>query len=293
MSRWSVIVLAACGSGGAPGTGSMDTTRAAALFTEVPVDTAHGLSGLAADDKGALWTVAERDDKVYRIVLDDKDRPTVEGFGVTGVPDGTDLEGIAVLAPGKLAFGTEGREDGVAKVLLAEQRGTAFAVTDTIELPQARIGIELEHNHGAEGVCGFGDTIVVGIEGAGVDGGKRWAPVVRVERGEIVRRHRVWLTSKTGKIAGLDCKLERDGAISVLAVERHFADTRILTFTLRDAEDVTPTMALDLGPVLNGSLNLEGVAWGPGGRVIAVVDNQWKTIQGPSELVVFKRDAVK
>jgi hypothetical protein len=33
--------------------------------------------------------------------------------------------------------------------------------------------------------------------------------------------------------------------------------------------------------------------WGPGGRVIAIVDNQWKTITGPNELVIFRPDAVK
>ncbi|MBX3160101.1 MAG: esterase-like activity of phytase family protein [Deltaproteobacteria bacterium] len=292
MTRAWLLLLAACSSSSSRG--KIDRERADELFAEVVVDTAPGLSGLAADETGALWTVAERAAKAYRITLDASDHPTVQGFDVTGIPDGTDLEGIAVLAPGKLALGTEGRENGVAKVLLAEQRGAAaFVVTRTIELPEDRIGIKLEHNHGAEGVCGFGDTIVVAIEGAGIDGGRRWAPVMRIERGAIVKRHRVWLTSKTGKLSGLDCKLERDGTVAAIAVERHFEETRILTFALRDAEDVTPAIALDLGPVLNNTLNLEGIAWLPDGRVVAVIDNQWKTIEGPSELLVFKRGALR
>jgi hypothetical protein len=57
--------------------------------------------------------------------------------------------------------------------------------------------------------------------------------------------------------------------------------------------DLAPTEALDLGPVLRGRLNLEGVAWLPDGRVVAVVDNQWKVITGPSELLVFLPGAVK
>jgi hypothetical protein len=31
----------------------------------------------------------------------------------------------------------------------------------------------------------------------------------------------------------------------------------------------------------------------PDGRVVTVVDNQWKTITGPSELLVFRADAVR
>lgn len=280
-------MLVGCGSGG-----TIDRERAVALFSAVPIETAPGLSGLAVDDSGAIWTVAERDEKAYRITLDGT-RAVTQTLAITGVPDGDDLEAIAVLGGGKLAFGTEGRKDGVATVLLAEHRDGAVAVTGKIELPEARVGIELENNHGAEGVCGVGETIVVAIEGAGQQGGKRWAPVVRIERGEILRTYRVWLTTQTGKLSALDCRLDDDGAISVLAIERHFEVTKMLTFTLGPAEDITPAESLDLGPVLKGTLNLEGIVWTKDGGVVAVVDNQWKGITGPSELLVFKPGVVK
>jgi hypothetical protein len=212
------------------------------------------------------------------------------------MPAGTDLEGIAALGGGRFALGTEGHDDGVATVLLAERRGTALAITGSIALPERAVGIPLKANHGAEGVCGAGDTIIVAIEGAGEEGGKRWAPVLRVAAGAPTRSHRLWLTSQTGKLSGLDCTIAADGTAAIWAIERHFEVTRLLRFTLPPGEgaaDVTPTIALDLGPVLNSKLNLEGIAVLPDGRVVAVVDNQWKTITGPSELLVFQPDAVK
>ncbi|HWU87895.1 MAG TPA: esterase-like activity of phytase family protein, partial [Kofleriaceae bacterium] len=282
----------ACGK--SPG---IDRDRAAALFTEVEVATAPGLSGLAADDDGGLWTIAERDARAYRIVLDGSLRPAIETFTVEGVPADTDLEGIAVLGGDRFALGTEGHDDGTATVLVAERRGATLAVTRSIALPERAVGIHLKANQGAEGVCGAGDTIIAAIEGAGEEGGRRWAPVLRIAAGAIARTHRLWLTTRTGKISGLDCRIAADGAVDGWAIERHFEVTRLLRFALpppgRGPDDVTPTVALDLGAVLNGKLNLEGIAVLPDGRVVAVVDNQWKTITGPSELLVFRPDAVR
>ena len=284
--------------GSGPG---IDRERAAALFTEVPVATAPGLSGLAADAGGALWTVAERDARAYRIVLDASLRPAIEEFRVEGVLVGFDLEGIAWLGEGRFALGTEGQDDGTATVLLAERRGAALAVTGSIALPASAVGIRLTKNQGAEGVCGAGATIIAAIEGAGEDGGRRWAPVVRISDGAIARTYRVWLTTPTGKLSGLDCRVAADGAADVWAIERHFEVTRLLRFALPAASagagadsDVTPTVALDLGPVLNGKLNLEGIAVLPDGRVVAVIDNQYTSIDPPeSELLVFRPEAVR
>jgi len=50
-------------------------------------------------------------------------------------------------------------------------------ITADIVLGNAEVGIEMERNHGAEGVCGSGDTIIAAIEGAGGSGSGRWAPM--------------------------------------------------------------------------------------------------------------------
>jgi hypothetical protein len=284
----ALIGLVACGSKG------MDKERAAALFTEVVVDTAPGLSGLAVDDNGDLWTVAERAKTAYLITLDNAQRAKSQPFPIEGIPEGTDLEGVAWLGKGRLAFGTEGREDGVSTILIAEERGPKLLVIDTIKLPQIRIGLHVASNHGTEGICGVGRTIIAAIEETGSEQGKRWAPIVRVENGAITRVHKLWLTTATGKLSGLDCAIAADGSIHALAIERHFEVTNLLAFALpaSDDGDITPTVALDLSPVLRGSLNLEGVVRTSNG-VIAVIDNQYGKLLGPSELLVFKKDAVK
>ena len=297
MSRCRAAVVLALAAAACGKRAGVDRDRAAALFTEVTVDTAPGLSGLAVDAAGRLWTVAERSGRAYRIALDAALRPTVETFSVEGLPAHVDLEGIAALGDDRFALGTEGHDDGVATVLVAELRGAALAVIRTIELPEQSVGIRLEANHGAEGVCGAGETILAAIEGVGESAGRRWAPVVRIAGGAIARTYRVWLTTTTGKLSGLDCEIAPDGTATAWAIERHFEVTRLLRFTLppvgAGADEIAPTIALDLGPVLNGRLNLEGIARLPDGRIVAVVDNQWKTITGPSELLVFRPDAVR
>jgi hypothetical protein len=291
--QWLVAVLAACGS-----SKDVDREKAAALYTEVVLDTAPGLSGLAVDDDGVIWTVAERDAKAYLVILDASSRVSkLQPFTVAGIPADTDLEGIAWLGKGKFAFGTESKQDGTATVLLAEERGvgTTIQITSTLEIPEARLGLHVAANHGTEGICGAGTTIVAAIEETGVTNGKRWAPIVRIDHNAIASVHKLWLTTETGKLSGLDCAIGADGSIQVIAIERHFEVTKLLTFSLPLAHDapITPTVALDLGPVINGKLNLEGIAWTGNGGVIAVVDNQYRGITGPSELLVFKPGVVK
>ena len=280
------VLLAACGK-------DIDREKAAVLFDEIKLDTAPGLSGLAADSDGGIWTIAERDEKAYRIVLDGL-APSLEMFPVTGLAPGLDLEGIAWLGHQQFALGTEGRVDGIATLLLAEQREQSLVITKSITIPAQRIGLELPANHGAEGVCGVASTILVAIEAVGTENGKRWAPIVRIVDGEIVRVNRLWLTTKTGKISALDCTVDKTGVAHVIAIERHFEVTKILRFDVPMTDgDLTPTEVLDLGPVLRSRLNLEGIAETSDGRVVAVVDNQWKTLQGPSLLLVFKAGVVK
>ncbi len=280
--------------GGCSRSSELDTKKTASLFTEVIVDTANGLSGLAADEQGRLWTVAERASAAYRITLDADNRPTIETFSISGVPADTDLEGIEVLGGDRIAFGTEGRVDGVATVLLGRISGNSIAIDTSIQLTSEQVGIQMKKNHGAEGVCGHGDTLLVAIEGAGEDAGKRWAPVLRIENGALVRRHRMWLTSKTGKISGLDCSIAADGTITAWAVERHFEVTKILELTVPPTDqDITPRVALDIGAAIESKRNIEGIAQLLDGRIVTVSDNQWKTIEGPSMVQVFGAGVVK
>jgi hypothetical protein len=304
---WIVI-----GAAGAGCDKSVARDKDRAPFDEVVVDTKPGLSGLAVDETGGYWAIAERagpkvpgagtttqtgNGEAYRITLDAALAPSIETFVIRGVPPSTDLEGIAVLGPDRFAFGTEGHTDGIATVLTAARRGAEIDVTGAITLDADRLGLPLKMNQGAEGVCGAGDTIIAAIEVSAVDGGKRWAPVARIENREVVRVYRLWLMTPTGKIAGIDCRIAADGTVTAWAIERHFEVTRVIRFTLppvgHGSDSVQPVQLLDLSPSLKSNVNLEGIAVGADGRVVAVLDNQWKTITGPSELLVFKPGVLK
>ena len=308
----ALVAMAAC----ARGPSTIDRDRAAALFTRVELDTAgvHGLSGLAVDADGTLWTVAERGAAAFAITLDGA-RATAVRYPIEGVPDGEDLEAVAIAARGfasrvedpsgpdptgeglatgppastdGLWVGTEGRERGVARVFALVRDGARLVVTGApIELRPDEVGVDVGANHGAEGVCAVGDVVAIALETAGQDARGRWAPVVVIDRVRGTRVvHRVRLSSATGKLSALDCW--RDGeTLRAMAIERHFEVTRLLRFTLDAAVEITPTVALDLGPVLRGALNLEGLARLPDGRMVAVVDNQYRSITGPDELLVF------
>lgn len=271
---------------------TIDGARSAAVFDRIALDTAgvHGLSGLAVDGDGALWTVAERGEVAFRVELEGQTVRSITRFPVEGVPGGEDLESVA-WSDGTFWIGTEGQDHGrvhAYQLELDRARGV-LRVTAPYEITSDDAGLRLAANHGAEGVCVAGDLLGIAIEETATDRHGRWAPVVTIDRRTGARVvHRLRLTSKTGKLSALDCW--RDGArVRAIAIERHFGVTRILGFDLGPvAGEVTPEVMLDLGPILRGALNLEGVVRLADGRVVAVVDNQYGRITGPDELLMFK-----
>ena len=287
MKAAAVAALIAAASGG--GGPARAPAPAGAAFTRIVVDTGgdHGLSGLAVDAAGTLWSVAERGAVALAITLDG-DRAQAVRYPVHGLPAGEDLEAVAMAADG-LWVGTEGRARGVARVFHLVRQGDGLVVAGApIELRAADVGVAIDANHGAEGVCSVGDVVAISLESVGGRGAARWAPVVSVDVARGTRRvQRLALTTTTGKLAALDCW--RDGArVRAVAVERHFAVTRLLGFELGGADDaIVPTVLLDLAPILRGRLNLEGLVRLPDGRLVAVVDNQYRTITGPDELLRF------
>ena len=288
----AIAVLSACtGPGGMPPVVSPARVPAplppTPLYREIVLDTADGLSGLAKDAHGAMWTVAERADRVYRITLDAAMVPTISAFVVEGVPERNDLEGIEVLDDDHFAFGTEGKVPGIATVLLAHREDSRILVDRVIDLPESQLGLPIPGNQGAEGICHADGTLVVAIEATGVVNGRRWAPIAFVEGGVITRVDRLFLTSATGKLSALDCV--RDGAvIHAWAIERHFETTHLVAFDLGpESRDIVPTVLLDLTHAVAGKLNIEGLVRLAAHRFAAVVDNQWKVITGPNELLLF------
>lgn len=288
------VVAAAC-HGGAPAAATIDEKQAAGLFNHFEIQTDPGMSGLAAAPDGTLWAVSERGHSVFHIRLASAGAgagvAAAERIAVEGVPAETDLESIAWLAEGRFAFGTESHGVGKATIVTAHQDGGRIVIDRAIDLPASLLGVDVGDNAGAEGLCGTGDVVFAAIETIGVDRGRRFAAIARVDlAGDARAAYRLWLTSDKGKLSSLDCTIGADGVAHAVGIERHFAISRILAFDLTPAGgDVTPTVVQDLGPILRGALNLEGLARLPDGRLALINDNHYRVVTGPTELLVFKK----
>jgi hypothetical protein len=270
-----------------------------AEVTVVALDGVAGLSGTATDARGALWIVPER----RHMLIEQVTGAAPRVWPLAGVPDeGLDLESLAWLGTRdgreRFAVGTEGIcERNTHAVLVVERQGEGFAVTETIRLP-----LDLwpetvcEDGHGLEGLCAAvgpqGEAhVVAAIEHPEQDAHKRrFAPVaVLAPDGQRWTPHRVALTSETGKLSALDCRLVEQG-IEVWAIERHFEVSRLVRFALpRDGAGqdalIAPVVVMDLAPYTDGGKrNFEGLTV-TGDRVRVLVDNQWRTISGPNEIL--------
>lgn len=270
-----LLVLIACGK-------HVELDRSA--FDEIDVlDSPPGVSDLTIDDRGTLWAIPERDRFVLEIP-----RPgaKVIAHPLVGVADGIDTESLAWVSPGHFAIGTEGQTEASAAVLDAELHADGHVV---VTQAHPITGVALEPNKGAEGICGRGSDVLVGIETVGrLDDGARVAPLVRMHAGEIVAIDKLRLTSGTGKIAALACTSPDD----VYAIERHYGVSRLVHFADTGGE-VTPTVVRDLDAIQHGLLNLEGLARLPDGRFAFVNDNQSRTVDGPTELLVLHEPRVQ
>lgn len=276
-----LVLLVACGS-----KADDRASRAKGTFHEIVIPTPPGLSGLAADDRDHLYAVPERNRDFVELTLDGK----VTLHPMIGFPPDVDTEGLAWLGGNHFAISTEGQEAATASVIYADLVDGKLVAGKTRTLSDAELGVTLTGNHGAEGACGSGDDVLVAIESVGhMPDGKRWAPVARIHAGTTVTVSKVVLTSDVGKLSALDCKLDPDGTAHVWSIERHYGVSKILHFDVPvAATTITPQVKLDLAPILEDSLNLEGIVQLSDGRLVAINDNQGKTIDGPSELVIFE-----
>jgi hypothetical protein len=285
--KWLVLVAALAACHNKSRYDHLDHDKARGVFDEVRVDAPPGLSGLALDDHDALWAVPERDRFLVHIALTGT-TATTKLYPIEGVPDGVDTEGLAYLGDNIFAIATEGQHEPTAAVLFATLGKDRVVVTRSRELTSQELGVELVANKGAEGACGRGTDVLIAIETVGTfPDGTRWSPIARLVDGKLTVA-KLRLTSDVGKISSLDCSIAPDGTATVYAIERHYGVSRILRFTTKPGDvEITPRVTLDLGPILNDSLNLEGIVLRRDGRLVAVVDNQSATIDGPNELLVF------
>jgi len=263
----------------------IDRAAADALFEMIQIDAPPGMSDLTIDERGVMWGIAERDRIVLEIELG---KPPIK-HKLEGVTLGLDTEAIVALGGGRFAIGIEGGMAPAAGILTAEMRANDLVVTTTRPLLDKDLGIAITINHGIEALCGRDGELLAAAETVGkLPDGTRWAPIVRL-RGDELHASRLHLTTKKGKISAMTCTIDEDGTAHVTAIERHFGVVRLLTFTVaRDSTDITPTLALDLFPILHDNFNLEGITKLPDGRLVLINDNQTSRVSGPTDLFVFK-----
>jgi hypothetical protein len=257
---------------------------------------AVGLSSLAVGPSGGLFTMTERKPLLIEVSPSGaKVRETM----VSGVPEGLDFESLAWLSGESFAIGTEGgcSKSGADRILLATRDGDAARVTRTLDVPLADFQASCDEGHGIEGLCAASGKLVAAIE-APIDGegSQRYAPIERIdpETGDRAA-FRLSLTStkdEKGKISGLDCRPRGDDLIEVLAIERHFEVSRILSFTIPlkgpgNASPIEPRVLVDLAPHSNdGKRNFEAIVWKDDGHALLIVDNQYgEKVSGPNELL--------
>lgn len=272
-------------SGPAPAPLPRDALYDEALGSDLP----PGLSGLAWLPEGRLLAVSERGGSV--VLLDPMRRRPSEVRAVRGVPSGLDLESVATVGGGRLAFGTESQDPrrSVDLVVLGSLGPEGVEIDQAIELSWVPFGMRPEANRGIEAVCSAGDTLVAVGEQVGIVRGQRYAPVwLRDHDGGPIRTARLLLSSSEGKISGVACRTGPDHALQLTAIERHFSTIRIVRWTLtgQDAEPVLPSAVKDLARALGSDPpNPEGLTLDPAGGMWLVSDNDYGGVDGPARLL--------
>jgi len=255
-----------------------------------------GLSGLTVDDHGAFWASGEDGDAIVRI-----DPVT---FGVTRYPiagglPGTDLEAMAWVDGTRFVLGTETQKRGRLRDVILDGRldGGRFAVARVGDLDYARWHLTAPDNRGIEGICHVDGVLVLATELVEMQRGRRWAPVGMFDPNtQTWAAHRVGLTSKTGKLAAISCRVI-DGTIVALAVERHFGVSRLIRFGLPQGPEgqwIEPAVAADLSELISPLPNFEGLTWMQDGSAVVVTDNRYRrAAREPSRLYFIPASALR
>jgi hypothetical protein len=263
---------------------SSDKTAAAKLFDTVELkNVPAGLSDLTIDDGGALWAIPERDRRVVKLV---DNAPTT--FPIEGVAPGLDTEAVAWLGDNRFVLGLEGAHDATAAIAYATFDGTKLVVDKPRNFSPEELGVTPTINHGIEALCGRGDDVLAATEIVHQEpDGTRWAGLIRIHGAET-KFGKVRLTSTKGKLSALSCTFAADGTVEVFAIERHYGVARLVELHVGTDLDATAKLMLDLQPVLRDTLNLEGIARLPSGKLVLLNDNQGRAASGPTELLYLR-----
>ncbi len=265
--------------------------RVVTLQTDV-----RGLSGLSRDEHGALWAPGEGADAVLRI---DPETFGVTRYPIGGAPEAMDLEALTWIDGARFVVGTETQEKGRTRdvILDGRLRGGRFEVAPIGYLEYTHWGLTARDNHGIEGICHVDGVLVLATELVQEQDQRRWAPVGMYDpKIQIWTPHRVALTTKTGKLAALDCRAS-NGGIEALAVERHYGESRLIRFRIpqgTEGQSIEPAVVADLSKLVSPLPNFEGLVWLEDGSAVLVTDNQYRgAAPEPSRLYFIPASAMR
>lgn len=271
-------------TGAAPAT---PATAPAVVRSELP-RSLRGLSGLAVEPSGRLWSVAERGVALVPLRLDgDRVVPDGDPLPVRDWPVGLDAESIAWLGPDRFLVGTESLAEGrtADRLVTVRIRGGRAEAGPALVVPYAPFGLSGEENRGIEALDAVDGTIVAASEVVAAD--PRRAPLWRFRPGvPTVEVATVTLSSAAGKLSTLVVAGD-----DIYAIERHYETVRLVAATPVWGEGpvsvpvrVVRDLAAELGPLPN----LEGLARLPDGRFVLLADNQSGfTTDGPTVAFVL------
>ncbi|MGB5682483.1 MAG: esterase-like activity of phytase family protein [Polyangiales bacterium] len=292
MRAWAAVAVALLLS---PGCTKKQEPRGPGRIVTLDTDVV-GLSGLSRDEHGAFWAVGEGADAVLRI---DPDTFGVTRYPVVGAPEGADLEALTWVEGVRFVLGTETQEKGRTRDVILDGRldGGRFKVAPVGHLEYTRWRLTARDNHGIEGICHVDGLMILATELAEEQRGRRWAPVGMFDpKVQTWTAHRVALSSDTGKLSALDCRV-RNGVVEALAVERHYEVSRLIRFSVPrgpEGQWIEPTVVADLSKLLTPVPNFEGLAWLEDGSAVLVNDNQYRgATHEPSRLYFIPSSALR
>jgi len=293
-------LLAGCSKAVLPAGGAVDGLTVLSV-SKLP---SSGYSGLTLDGAKTLWAVPERGQQLQHLIVAVDGLTVGSTLPIDGLPEGIDLESLAWLEGERFVAGTERQAlRGTDSVLVLERQGKRVAPVAQAELPYSLWMMNAEPNRGIEGICAADGDIIAAVEPVWEESGNRWGLLARLDPAtEQWQPLRTQLTTKTGKLAGLTCRVV-DGAIEVHAIERHFGIARVLRMTLPAWEPpavpaegkaaspapvtVASQVVVDVAGAFGEVPNLEGIAWA-GPSLLLISDNHYGAITGPTEALRFK-----
>ena len=240
--------------------------------------------------------VTERDRLLVPLMTTQTGFRATAPIRIVDFPPEPDVESIAWLGGNRFAVGTEkDRRRTKDSIYILEVNGDVARIATEISIDFAAHfeGLSLETNRGIEGLCFHKGQLLLAGETVIKRAGTRFAPFIVYNMARKTQTaYRIALSSHEGMVSAIACLDSNDELLRVAALERHFGVARLLTFALDGAGGIVKPTARNLETMFSNhdTPNLEGLVQ-RGSDFVAVNDNDYGGITGPTQLITFRASA--